>query len=163
MEGVTTSSGCKDQHSSLKALHSMYSDKTIICVCVCVCFVVCVCVFIVCVCVCVCVVCLLCVCLFVCCVCVCVCLLCVCVCVCVCLCLLCVCLLCVCVCVFFFCVCVCVLVYATLRGPNVPTRMVNPDIFDIVGTGLWSQREKAKDKNNKWCLSESVTIELGLG
>ncbi len=61
------------------------------------------------------------------------------------------------------CVCVCVLVYATLTGPNVPTRMAKPDIFDIVGTGLWSQREKKKIQNSKLCLSESVTIELGLG
>ncbi len=36
---------------------------------------------------------------------------------------------CVCVCV---CVCMCVLVYATLCGPNVPTRIVKPDNFDIV-------------------------------
>ncbi len=41
----------------------------------------------------------------------------------------------VCVCV---CVCVCVLVYATLWGLNVHTRIVEPDIFDIVGTCLWS-------------------------
>ncbi len=34
----------------------------------------------------------------------------------------------VCVCV---CVCVCVLVYATLCGPNVPTRIVKPEIVDI--------------------------------
>ncbi len=40
---------------------------------------------------------------------------------------------CVCVCV---CVCVNTLVYATLRGPNVPTSIVKPDIFDIVGTNL---------------------------
>ncbi len=89
-----------------------------------VCFVVCV----YCVCVCVC---LLCVCLL----CVCVCVWCVCVCLFVCL-LVCVCVWCVCL------VCVVVLVYATLSGPNVPTRMVKPVIFDIVGTGLWSQREK---------------------
>ncbi len=42
------------------------------------------------------------------------------------------------------CVCVCVLVYATLRGPNVPTRIVKPEFFDIVGTSLWSPR------GNKW-------------
>ncbi len=42
----------------------------------------------------------------------------------------------VCVCV---CVCVCVLVYAaTLRGPNVPKRIVKPEFFDIVGSGLRS-------------------------
>ncbi len=41
----------------------------------------------------------------------------------------------VCVCV---CVCVCVLVYASLRGPNVPTRIVKPGIFDI------DMREKIK-------------------
>ncbi len=34
------------------------------------------------------------------------------------------------------CICVCVLLYATLWGPNVPTRIVKPEIFDIVGTGL---------------------------
>ncbi len=33
---------------------------------------------------------------------------------------------CVCVCVF---VCLCVLVYATLWGTNIPTRIVKPDIF----------------------------------
>ncbi len=47
-----------------------------------------------------------------------------------------------------WCVCVCVLVYATLSGPNVPTRIIKPD---IVGTGLRSPW-------GKWCLSESVTM-----
>ncbi len=37
---------------------------------------------------------------------------------------------------------VCVLVYATLWGPNVPTKIVKPDIFYIVGTG----REKIRKK-----------------
>ncbi len=56
----------------------------------------------------------------------------------------------VCVCV---CVCVCVLVYATLWGPNVPTGIVKPEMFDIVG--------KKNIKNSKWCLSESVTMQTG--
>ncbi len=38
------------------------------------------------------------------------------------------------------CVCVCVLVYATLWGPNVPTRIEKPENLDIVGTGLQSPR-----------------------
>ncbi len=50
-----------------------------------------------------------------------------------------------CVCV---CVCVCVLVYATLWGPNVTTRIVKPERFHIVGTCLqaFSPREKNKNK-----------------
>ncbi len=48
----------------------------------------------------------------------------------------------------YFCVCVCVLVYATLcGGPNVPTRIVKPEIFDIVGslgTSLRSPQGKKK-------------------
>ncbi len=39
---------------------------------------------------------------------------------------------CVCVCVCA-CACVCVLVYATLCGPNITTRIVKPEIFDNVG------------------------------
>ncbi len=31
------------------------------------------------------------------------------------------------------CVCVCVLVYATLRGPIVPTKIVKPEMFDFAG------------------------------
>ncbi len=41
------------------------------------------------------------------------------------------------------CVCVCALVYATLRGPNVPLSIVKPEIFGhCVGSGLWSPRGK---------------------
>ncbi len=40
------------------------------------------------------------------------------------------------------CVCVCVLVYTTLWGPNVPTRIVKPDIFNI-----WSPR--GENSNSK--------------
>ncbi len=39
--------------------------------------------------------------------------------------------------------CVCVLVYATLLGPNVPTRIVKPEIFDIGGPAC------EKKKNSK--------------
>ncbi len=52
----------------------------------------------------------------------------------------------VCVCV---CVCVCVSVYATLRGTNASTRIVKPDIFYIVGTGLHSPGGKINIKNCK--------------
>ncbi len=41
--------------------------------------------------------------------------------------------------------CVCVLVYATLLGPNVPTRIVKPEIFDIVGTGLRKKKKIVND------------------
>ncbi len=56
-----------------------------------------------------------------------------------------------CVCVFVcvcVCVCVCVL-YATLWGPNVPTRIVKPEMFDIVRNGLRSPRGKENIKNSK--------------
>ncbi len=47
-------------------------------------------------------------------------------------------------------VCVCVLVYVKLRGPNVPTRIVKPEIFDIVGTGLREKKLNIKNiKNSK--------------
>ncbi len=50
-------------------------------------------------------------------------------------------------------------VSARLWGPNVPTRIVKPEILDIVGTGLQSPRGKKIIKNCKWCLSESVTMQ----
>ncbi len=45
--------------------------------------------------------------------------------------------------------CVCVLVYATLWEPNVPTRIIKPEMFDIVGTGLRSPQGKTIIKNSK--------------
>ncbi len=125
MRAVTRRRSCTD----------ITTETWVVCVRVCVSVWVCVCVCVsvsewcarvrACVCVCECV----CVCVCVCaraCVCVCVCVcetVCVCVCVCVCV------RLCVCVCV-----CVCVFVLLYLWGPDVPTRIVKPEIFDFVRT-----------------------------
>ncbi len=42
--------------------------------------------------------------------------------------------------------CACVFVYATLWGPNVSTRIVKPEMFDIMESSMRSPRGEKKDK-----------------
>ncbi len=52
-------------------------------------------------------------------------------------------------------------VSATLWGPNVPTRIVKPEILDIAGKRTLDIEGKKIIKNSQLCLSESVTMQTG--